>query len=81
MTVRTFETLSPYGWAQRAPHQINPGSIVRVLDDGEPQSIAGAMLEGDAGIYFVVRVQTAVGVVVGTATGVEELAISFTAPD
>lgn len=78
MATRTFEVLSPYGWTERLPHKIVPGDVIRVKDDGTPILVAAAMLNGDAGLYEVSKVQKVVAVAVGTSTGVTELSIAFT---
>ena len=77
---RTFEVLSPYGWEERDPHRLSPGSTIRVLDDGTLQNLAPAMSSGDTGIYMVTRVQTNVGISVGTASGPTEVAVPFETP-
>ena len=78
MAVRTFEVLSPRGWTVKVPHKLVPGDVIRVKDDGTPQNLAASMLNGDTGLYTVTKVQKVVAVAVGTASGVDELAISFT---
>lgn len=75
---RTFQTLSAAGWTERDPHDIRPGSTIRVLDDSVPQNLAPAMLHGDAGLYICSQVQRAVNVAVITDAGPTTVSIDFT---